>query len=156
MFTCHNMFVYKKHAFVLSSLKLCSRWSCKFIWHVVAILCSYYCVSIRWLSWSYWSFIWMKLMRCNNDHNPKNKRGFYYFWCCMLLHFEQNQLYEGKWYLLTLRSEITYVGVRFSSSTYFQDNYHQLPYKIRCLNKLFVSQHFILNKLSSFSDDLML
>ena len=44
--------------------------------------------------------------------------------------------------ILTLRSGITYVGVRFPlSAAYFQDNYHQLPFKISCLEKLFVSQH---------------
>ena len=62
--------------------------------------------------------------------------------------------FMDKWHLLTLRSGITYVGVKFSFSTYFQDNYYQLPHKIRLLDKFFVSQHYILNKLNSFSSEL--
>ena len=51
------------------------------------IICSYYCVSIQ-ISWYYWDCICMNLMRCNNDHNRKTQKRFYYFWCYMWLHLE--------------------------------------------------------------------
>lgn len=57
---------------------------------------------------------------------------------------------QRMWYLLTFRLWITYVSIMVFWGAYFQENYHQLPFKIRCLDELFASQDWIMNKVELF------
>lgn len=142
--------MFKICGFYSSSLELCFRWSFKLTWHFVVIRMT------LWIKITFSCYITVLTLHVNIQGIIKSmisslpREVFVSFDIIFDPNLNKNCSSQRMWYLLTFRLWITYVSIMVFWGAYFQENYHQLPFKIRCLDELFASQDWIMNKVELF------